>query len=73
MMFQINQPNLYSYLYSNDNTKSLQVEMVQGFGQEAPWTSLWGGVWDMPIQEETQRQTKDMLERSYRSIGLGTS
>ena len=36
--------------------------MVQTSGQDASWTSPWGGVLGMPIRE-TPGQTKDMMER----------
>ena len=47
--------------------------MVQVSGQDASWMSHWGGVLGMPIQEETSRQTEDMMERLYLLTSLGTS
>ena len=49
------------------------VEVVRASGQDASWTSPWGGVSDMPIQEEILGQTRDMLEILYLSACLGTS
>ena len=46
------------------------VEVVQVSGQDASWTSPWGGVSGMTIQEETTGPTKDELEKLYLSIGV---
>ena len=46
------------------------VEVVQVSGQDAYWTSPWGGVSGMTIQEETTGSTKDELEKLYLSIGV---
>ena len=47
--------------------------MVQGTGQEASWTSHWGGDSGMSILEETPGQTKEALERLYLSASLETT
>ena len=47
--------------------------MVQASGQDASWTSPWGGVSGMPIWAETPGQTQDILKRLYLSADLGTS
>ena len=47
--------------------------MVWASGQDASWTSPWGGVLGMPIKDETPGKTKDTLESLYLSAGLGKS